>query len=65
MTTNADYQSAYQSVRSTPHMQAHLRPLPALKAGKSRHPIVDGMDVVSGLVAGRTRDPTAPPHSRS
>jgi hypothetical protein len=43
---DADYQSAYQSVRSTPHMQAHLRPLPALKAGKSRHPTVDGMEEV-------------------
>jgi site-specific recombinase XerC len=37
----ADYQSAYQSVRSTSHMQAHLRPLPALRAGKSRQPTVD------------------------
>jgi hypothetical protein len=45
---DADYQSAYQSVRSTPHMQAHLRPLPALKAGKSRHPTVDGMEEVRG-----------------
>jgi hypothetical protein len=54
---DADYQSAYQSVRSTSHMQAHLRPLPALRAGKSRHPTVDGMEAVSGLVAGGTRDP--------
>jgi len=58
----ADYQSAYQSVRSTSHMQAHLRPLPALRAGKSRQPTVDGMKEVRGsrLVAPPLRPYSTP-----
>ena len=58
----ADYQSAYRSVRSTSHMQAHLRPLPALRAGKSRQPTVDGMKEVRGsrLVAPPLRPYSTP-----
>jgi hypothetical protein len=42
-----DDDADHQSVRSTPQMESHLRPLRGLKAGKSRHPTVDGMKALT------------------